>query len=734
MAKLITVVKTALIILISFLLAFFAAATCADSYINQAEQYPEQAHSLTLHNIPEDRQRETLDVLLGYAYSNGSLVVRSDYALLPNGESNGIRMGVAGVADPDNADLRLSLMGQVIIDGASLTKLMSAESQSATLGLDISAADMLDELPSFVFGQKLVVMKLEALVEQSGTVNGIYRVTGLTDAQAAELAEMLSQASGTSAERMLAPLSGQLMQEPLLTLILQAVLVASVILLFALFIVSDFYDARSLGIHLMCGWTRTEFAFKTGINWVLAAFASLPLACAVGAYASSLGMRSWEYYRFMCASGLATVLCVLLVAAAAAAIVFRMRPVDAIRNRVPRGAYLGVLAVFYCASVAFAAVCGYALDGPMFEIQQNAAILRQWDEVSDLRILSDISVGDDASSITGQSKAIAESFYRWYDSIDDASGVYLVNSTYYTQEALDIMRESGYLPVVPSRPFRYYVASPSYLRSQGFELDGGLEARAHAGERIYLIPSTMDVQLADEMRAFLTGTDSLRPFGEGTIQTLFYQNGVISFAEYDPDTALFNWEVDTSREQSSADSVILVCTPENMTFVESESLWASGLSNSYVKLDQQAAEAYLSPSYLSSFNLADNEPTFYTVDVFVAGMQKQLWQTLQMFGIVALIMGALLLVLALGLMSAYQFSYQEAVGVKRLMGYSSLAMYRLPFAIVAVVCLAGTAVMLALRSNLGLIYIALLFIMQIAALLAYARSTSARQLNLMLKE
>jgi len=723
-----------LIILISVLLAFIAAVFSAGSYIDQAERYPEQAHALTLHNIPESRQQETLDALLDYAHANGSLVVRSDYALSQSGESDGIRMGVAGIAEAGNTDLQLTFMGQVIIDGGALVKLMSAESQSATLGLDVSAIEMLQELPSFIFGQRLVVIKLEALVEESGTVNGTYRVTGLTDEQAAELADTLSQISGTSAESMLAPRSGRIMLESPLTSILLVVLAASVILLFALFVISNFYDVQNLGIHLMCGWTRTEFALKTGINWLLFAFISLPAACAIGAYASSFSMRSWEYFRFMCVSGLITLLCVLIASAAAATIVFRIPPVDAIKKRVSRVAYLALLVFFYCISVAFAAASGYALDGPMLEIQKNAAILKQWDEVSNLLILRGVSVGDDASSITGQSKSMAESFYHWYDSIDDTDGVYLVNTTYYTQEALDAMRGEGYLPVVPSRPFRIYVASPNYLRSQGFELDEELVARAHAGERIYLVPSTMDAQLADEVKSYLTDFDALNASNEGSLRTLFNEHRIVSFVGYDPDPALFNWETDTSREQSSSDSVILVCTPENMTFFESESLWAYGLSNSYVKLERQAAEAYLTQAYLSSFDLDDNDIEFSTVGTFIAGLQKQLWQTLQMFGIVALVMGALMLVLALGLVSAYQFSYREAVGVKRLMGYSSLAMYRLPFAVVIVACLVGAAAMLVMRSNLGFIYIAFMFVAQITVLLVYARSTSARQLNLMLKE
>lgn len=145
MAKPMPAPKEALIVLISLLLAFLAAAICADSYLAHAEQCPEQAHVLTLHNIPERRQGETLDALLDFAYANGSLVVRSGYDLLPDGSSDGIRMGVAGVAEADDPELQLTFMGQVLIDGSSLATLMPAESQGATRGLGVSSTDMLGE-------------------------------------------------------------------------------------------------------------------------------------------------------------------------------------------------------------------------------------------------------------------------------------------------------------------------------------------------------------------------------------------------------------------------------------------------------------------------------------------------------------------------------------------------------------------------------------------------------------
>lgn len=733
MTKLISVSKAMLIVLLSASLAMLFAKNSADAFVRQAESYPESAQTLTLHNVPMEKQQQTLDVLLGVAQSSDSLVVRVDNAVTQRGENEGVRLGIAGTPDAVSKTATFTFMGQELLDSQAVNELLTSKSASATLGLDVSAADMLHDLPSFVFGQKLVVMKLDRLVEESDTVNGTYRITGLTDAQLQHLTEELSRVSGVRAENMLHPRSGHTSEEALMTTILQVVCAATVILLFALCVVSDFYDARNLGIHLLCGWSRIEFALKTNLNGVLFSFVAVPLACGVGAYASNFTMLSWPYYSFMCLAGAMSVLCVMLVSVVVAVIVFSMRPVDAIRNRVSRKAYIAVLIVFYGLSVIFACLCGYALDGPMYEIRHNASVISKWRDVSNLCILRDISVGDDASSITGQSKTLARDFYRWYESMSTSDGVYLVNTTYFSQKILDGMRAEGAPFTVPSRPFRLYIASPNYLRSQGFDVDETLVAKAHAGERVYLLPTTMDQKLAEEIEAFVHDTDT-SSLSDADIQTPFYQSREFVFETYTPEVALFNWETDTTLEQSSDDSVIFLCTPENMIFAESESLWASGLSNSYVKLTRDAADTYTSQQYFENFDLADNAPLFDSVSVFVAGIQKQLWQTLQMFGIAALFMAALMIVLAVGLTSAYQFVYKEMVGVKRLMGYPSVLIYRLPFAVVFIAFFIGATVMLVLRSNLGLVYLLIMLVSQVFVLHTYVRQTDAQYIHLMLKE
>ena len=69
---------------------------------------------------------------------------------------------------------------------------------------------------------------------------------------------------------------------------------------------------------------------------------------------------------------------------------------------------------------------------------------------------------------------------------------------------LDNLRGAGSYENAPSAPFRMYTASPNYLKSQGFALDDELVREAHAGVRVYLVPSTLDAGLAGEIESYKT--------------------------------------------------------------------------------------------------------------------------------------------------------------------------------------------------------------------------------------
>lgn len=730
MKKLILVAKLAAIIVLSFLLSFIFLEFCSEEYTRAVESYPYDSTALTLSDVAPDKQSDTLDALSSYASDHGLFVVRADQLMSSDG-ARGTKLGVLGGSGATYPEL--NFMGADVLDASKLDKLLTSTSNSATLGLSLSQTDMLEDLPSFALGNKLVVEKLRYLCQESGTVNGTYRVSGLAPNQVTELTNLLASVSGTSADTMLNPLSGHA-EASIITLILPPIALAAVVLLLALFIASNLFELPELGACMTCGWTRTEFAFEKTYRWVIVSLISLPIAVALGIWQTYGTLASWGFFSFMGGAALFTVLATSFCIIVSSLLVFKVSPGSAIRNRLSRRVLVVVLLCAYIATVAFADFCGFMLDSPVQQMRANAQTMHQWNAVSDLNILEKAGVGHDAASISGQSDRLSQKFYQWYSSIADAQGVYLVHPVPMTQKSLDALRGSDPPCEVPDSPFLTYTASPNYLDSQGLHLDPKLVEAARAGTRVYLLPDTMPKDERNKIESYRRYDDNREGSIPSDIKTAFDSSRAFSFSTYAPGPDLFCWDPDAAHPQTTNDPVICVCTPENMVFQEDMSLWAVGLSNSYLKMTDQAVSSYLTPDYLSRYELADNAPTFVSTREFVAGLQKTLGETVKLFGAVLLLAAVLMLAMVLGFVASYQMAYREEVAAKRLMGHSTWSVYRLPFVVVGIAFCAGLIPVLLLGSQLGVAAAVTLLLLQLVVLMVYVKTSEAKQINRELKE
>lgn len=730
MRKLVAAAKLVTVIVLSLLLSLLFVDLASRQFGTVVETYPQNATSFTLDHVATDHAQNTFDALIDYADVHSLFVVRTDEI---TGQTSilGTKLGVfagRGAAYPE-----LDFMGATILDNDDLKDLFASPSSAATLGLDLSRTDMVKDIPSFALGSKLVVEKLSYLYSQTATINGTYRITTTDPTQVQELAGLLSQASGRSVSEILNPPSGHTI-DSILTLILPPIIAGALVLLLALFVVSNLFELTSLGACLSCGWTRTEFAFEKTYRWVFISLISIPLSIAFGIAASYGSIVSWGFVSFMCGAALLVILGVVVCIALACLLVFKISPTAAIRNRVSRRVLVGLLLCAYVASAIFVAAIGHLLDGPSQQIQANAQTMQQWASVSNLHILAHVSAGKAGGSVHAQSDAISKNFYNWYSSIADEPGVYLVHTSYKTKKNLDVLRGENPPFEVPDDPFLIYKTSPNYLASQHFSVDPQLIAQAHSGTRVYLLPNTMSAQEQQKVESYLRYGDAHDAGRSEDILTTFSASGDFSFSTYTPGSQLFAWNPDARAPQTVTDPVICLCVPQNMIFSESMSLWAVGLSNSYLKLTDQAVSRYATPSYLASFDLSDNTPQFVSSAAFVAGLQKTLGDTIRLFGSILVLAVVLMLAMVLGLVASYQVAYREEVAAKRLMGHSLWSLYKLPFVVVGVVFCAGLAAVIALSSKLGIVLMVVVLVMQLALLFGYAKSNEAKHINRELKE
>ena len=178
--------------------------------------------------------------------------------------------------------------------------------------------------------------------------------------------------------------------------------------------------------------------------------------------------------------------------------------------------------------------------------------------------------------------------FEWYKSVEREDGVMLCNEAFYDKELFDIWRSNNVYENVPDESFWYIAASPSYLDEIGVNpLDGSIE-RAWEGVRLYLLPNTLDDNTAGKMMAFLN-EDAQKNANYGGITNSFTERRETAFLEYSP--------------MNENAPVYYVCTTENMTSFESESLIATG-KDSYIRLrDDKVLERFKDDRVFTKYKL-----------------------------------------------------------------------------------------------------------------------------------
>lgn len=414
-----------------------------------------------------------------------------------------------------------------------------------------------------------------------------------------------------------------------------------------------------------------------------------------------------------------------------ALVLLSVRPVAAIRNRVSKKALLAVIAVVYVLASAGLVAGAHALDAPMNEVSKLGQVNARWGRYDSLRLLYKDSRGTNHTESSGTSGDHMREVYDWYTSIEGRDGVYIANTRHF--DAGLLAQWKGLYEQVPEQAFWYFIVSPNYLKDQGFDLDQDTVARAKAGERMFLIPDTMDAAEQERIRGYLTETSMKYKDWNSNIHTTFMDTGKIGFATYHPSTPLFTWSDDLSQPAETTDPVILVATGADMTPFEAESLGATGLTNSYIKLGETAARQYTTPEYLAEYRLEDNNPIYRPASDFIAGLRKSLTEFIQLFGGIALLAALFQLIGMATLCRVYAVTYRETIAVKRLLGYSLTGIFAPAFVMVAVVSAISILATVLLGSTAGSIAAAATFVFQLILLAVQSRTLSSGQVQVMIK-
>ena len=715
-------------ILFSLVVTFYMDS----NYCHELNSQPISSLYIKLKTIPEEKADETFRFLKKYSTEKGIFYIRKDYSLDKDGYLSGIIFSVDGDLLKNKDKINFEFLGQNIINYDKLGKLLNSKESNATLGVQETSLESIGTIPKFKYGKNIVFKKLESVVKETKTINGEYRIVGLKESQRSDFLKGLSAASGVDSKVFFDGKSGYNIDNSFKEMVIVGIFIVHSMVLLALMVVITIRSLPNLGKFMLQGWSRYNFAVKLYQPMLYTGFISTGLFILYGMFLTNMTFNSITFYSVMLGFGLLNFVIILLILSMSSVFIFLVSPIAAIKERFPKKVYmLTALVVYIVFNLMLIGISSY-IDGPYREIEKNIDISNKWDRVSEYKILRKVGIGEDQASFNRQSKELVKDFYNWYKSISEDKDVSIVNTSYISKDLLNTYKNDKVYKYVPNEAFWVFTVSPNYLKKMGINIDKSIIKKAKSGTRVYLIPEDKTNEESRLLREMLKEQDT-RSIRQDDITTIFNKKQEFDFIKYNSEKDMFSWSTKSLNNLMIKKPIILISTPNNMTFRESENLIAIGLENSYVKLEGKALEKYASVEYLSRFNLSDNEIEFASVKSFVDGIQKTLWSTIQLFFRLMAAITFIIVVLLITIILIFQNSYKEKIFIKKFLGYSNFNIYKFPILIISLVVAFDMISVILLKSKIGVVYILLVSILQLILAYKVVRSNQMKKLSVFLK-
>lgn len=721
-----------LIITQGIIITLLAIFMINSTYHNEWNKYLQTDSSLNiyLNNISENHKGEIEEFLYNEAVKNNLLIARRDSTINDKGIFSGYTFGIYG--DVENNNVSLNFYGNEVINKDMLKKLLLSNDNESTLGIDKGSVYSVGEIPSFRFGDKPIIKKLDSLIEESGTINGDYIVLGLNENNKNNFLQGLAVACNVPADNLLNNMKGSTVDDSFAKTIIIVFILAQIVLNAVYFMIITIRNLGKSGKLALLGWSKSTYCAETLGVFFGYSLLNIPIQIGIGLLLSGWSKITGSIFSYFAVCALINVILVVLEISISLIIQLSVSPLNAIKGRIPKTilyifgiiAYIGV-----SSGIVF---CGLYVDGPMKTISEDAKLSQMWDSVSEFKVLKSISIGNDQSSITGNSKELDKSLYDWYKGMYDDNGVYLIKTTYYDNEILNGLKQNNVHENIPEKPFWYFSYSPNYIEYMNLNIDSNILNEAKSGTRVYLMPESYSENEKAKLKNWLTESSTKRPH-EGDISTVFNNEKNVKFIEYTPKDNMFTWNTKSTYENTCANPVIYICTPENMTYFESESIRGTGFDG-YIKFaNRTVAEKYLDKDILEKYKLNDNSPEFIDIENYIDGLQKDLMTTIALFGVVFLILMVILLGILIALATVFRIANQEKINVKKFLGYGFTNLYRMPIVMLILVISIELIIMVLMRSKFGFLLIFILAIVQIIIFSRYMTKCEIENIRMAFK-
>lgn len=705
----------ALILLQSILLMIMAFWLLGNKYEHNADTYLSNQNTYTfyINNSSDKHANQLVNYLEDETISHHLLVLRKDHILTDN-QNESLNMGVMG--DLSHKHVDFNFLGTSILSRNSLQDLLTSNNPNATLGLGRGSANQLHSIYTPPFSTKLVFYQLGTLMKNSKTINGKYEVLGIhNDRQFKALLQRIATIIKQPTKNLLTSQNGLRYDNTFIMLCVTAFIIVDIILLVFTFIILFVRLMKNIGILVLIGWSKATIFLKIATPFMVFSLGAA-LISGIGLPNLFLGpMRpSFTLMSYFIGIEVLNVFLTMLTLICASAVLFLVKNIDLIKNIISKKIIYGFILVSYLLLSLSVVIVGNITDRPMQSIAANNKIVQQWSSVRNIKIL-----GNAVNTGNMQADVLGHQMYKWYQHNHNQSGVYIINSSYQSKKWINDMRQEGTYHHLPLHPFWKMTFSPNYAQKLGVRISASNLKAANSGERLFLIPDSLSAKEKAYLMAFLK-EDTNEGVSENDINTIFKQKRQFRFVNYHDNRSIFTWNQNPhSTHEFVKHPIISIITPANMTYVEIDGLYASGLDG-YLKFNNQATiKRSLNTKVLKQYGLQNNGLKFNSVNEYINGLQKDLMLSIELFGLIYCVMLLMLTMLVLLLINFFNIVNGEKIKVKKYLGFSFISIYQFPLLTIVGTTIVQLLIAVVLSTRINFLLIPISFLIQMVAFMKY---------------
>ena len=571
------------------------------------------------------------------------------------------------------------VLGTQVINGQKINELLE-HSPESYLGYGMDANNKVGDLP-YVLGS--VYFKLDQITPGYNLGNSC-AVLGLSPEEFDELVSQISEATGLHKEKFITNYSGSAVEIGLFYYVAGVTFIILSISFCLLTYYNSLQELKKLGVHVMLGWSKSDYVVHHYFFYCILAAILLPLTFIWTTINCSGFNITGSFLLFIFATAVPSILVVVVSVLISAAPLLSIRPVDAILGR----------AIIYalCCVVVFAG--STYMDAPITMYSNLLSTQENWSIYKDWYIVRNHVV--QGNFFNGRPMDKSKELFDWYKDHEHDKGVYIAHVNHIGEATLNAYGINSAI----LKPFDVLIASPSYLKEIGVALTDEQVKKAENGTRIYLVPRSYSEEQKSLLRELVSRSDKIF---ESDIVTPYMQNPSSEFIEYDASGGFFTWSTSIDSPSISTNIVIKVVTSNNMIPSESESLVATGLDNSYIKLSPEAASSLLDSSGIVELSDDGFGTQFNSIESFIKDYRKSLQELFLLFGVVIVLMFVAITVIQISMISIVQRLNERKIAVECMLGFGIYKQYINIFLLVNLIAFVGTLCMIVIGSTLGII-------------------------------